>query len=88
MQKFPLCKSKTLSLVSLVTNYGNGHMCLSISVPNFLCQKPFAHGTESCIEITFFLKSFTVFIFLLQNGGRSDNSVPTASQPSTLCTNV
>ena len=88
MQKFPLCKSKTLSLVSLVTNYGNGHMCLSISVPNFLCQKPFAHGTESCIEITAFLKSFTEFIFLLQNGGRSDNSASIVSQPSTLCTNV
>ena len=41
-------------------------MCLSISNPNFLFQKPFTHGTESCIKISAFLKSFAVFIFLLQ----------------------
>ena len=34
--------------------------------PNFLLQKPFAHGTKSRIKISAFLKSFAVFIFLLQ----------------------
>ena len=41
-------------------------MCSSISNPNFLLQKPFAHGTESCIESSAFQKSFAVFIFLIQ----------------------
>ena len=79
-------------------------MAMTICVCLFLFQlfcaiNHFAYGTESCIEITAFLKSFTVFLccfffgggllfFLLQNGGRSDNSVSTVTQPSTLCTHV
>ena len=39
-------------------------MCLPVSNPNF--QKPYAHRTASCIEISTFLKSFTVFNLLLQ----------------------
>ena len=41
----------------------------------FSVPKTIWNRTESCIGITAFLKSFTKFIFLLQNGGRSDNSV-------------
>ena len=41
-------------------------MCSSISNPNFLLQRPFAHGTESCIESSAFLKSFALFIFLIK----------------------
>ena len=77
-----LCKlfrSRTRSLVSFVTNDGIDHMCSSISNPNFLLQKPFAHGTEPCIEISAFLKSFAVFIFPLQKCGWSDNSVSIVS---------
>ena len=42
------------SLVSVVTNNGIDHMCSSIFNPNFLLQKPFADGTESCIKISAF----------------------------------
>ena len=55
-------------------------VCSSISNPNFLLQKPFAHGTESCIKISTFLKSLAAFIFLLQKGGWSDNSGSAVSQ--------
>ena len=55
--------------VSFVTNDDIDHMCSTISNPDFLLQKPFAHGTESCIKISVFLKSFAEFIFLLQKGG-------------------
>ena len=41
-------------------------ICLSLSNAKFLCQKPFAHGTESHTELSAFVKTFTVFIFLLQ----------------------
>ena len=54
-------------------------MCSSISNPNFLLQRPFSHGTESCIENSAFLKSFALFIFLIQKSGWSDNSVSTVS---------
>ena len=63
-------------------------MCSSISNPNFLLQKPFAHGTQSCIQISALLKSFAVFIFLLQKSGRSDNSGSAVSQTLCLRTNV
>ena len=72
---------RTRSLVSFVATDGIDHLCQSISNPNFLPQKPFAHGrTESCIKISAFLKSFAVFIFLLQKSGRSDNSGSAVSQ--------
>ena len=64
---------RTRSLVSFVTNDNIEYMCLSFSYPNFLLQKPFAHKTESCVEIS-------AFIFLLQKSGKSDNSVCTVSQ--------
>ena len=63
-------------------------MCSSISNPNFLLQKPFAHGTESCLKISAFLKSFAVFIFLLQKSGRSDSSGSAVSHTLWLCTNI
>ena len=52
-----LCRGfhcRTRSLVSFVTNDGIDHMCSSIFNPNFLLQKPFTHGTESCIKISAF----------------------------------
>ena len=79
---------RTRSLVSFVTNDGTDHMCSSISNPNFLLQKPFAHGTESCLKISAFLKSFAVFIFQLQKSGRSVNSGSAVSQTLWLCTNI
>ena len=50
-------------------------MCSSVSNPNFLLQKPFAHRTNSCIKFSTFLKYFAVFILLLLKSGCSDNSV-------------
>ena len=48
-----------------VTNDGIDQTCSSISNPNFLLLRPFAHGTESCIKISAFLKSFAVgFLFV------------------------
>ena len=41
-------------------------ICLSLSNQKCLCQKPFAHGTDSPTELSAIVKSFTVFIFLLQ----------------------
>ena len=63
-------------------------MCSSVSNPDFLLQKPFAHGTRSCIKTSAFLKSFAVFIFLLQKSGWSDNSGSAVSQTLWLCTNI
>ena len=86
-----LCKSfhcKTCSFVSSITHDGNDHMCLSISAPNCLCQKPLAHGTGLCIEISAFLKSFTVFIFSVTKWWQVWQLSVYCITTSTPCTNV
>ena len=84
--KVSIVKPVVLFLLLLMTAMT---ICVCLFLFQIFCAKKHLHtGQRSCIEVTAFLKSFTVFIFLLQNSGRSDNSVSTASQPSTLCTNV